>query len=300
MTTPNSTATAVAVKTAPEAPAATAVVPMTEKGIRIAEAKERNAMAIAIRGTQWGKELDSPKAVAAIAHYCQLNGLDPLRHIDILGGNIYPNATVYRERGAPLLIDGTIRMDEPQFIHRDERLDKLATFDTPEGKWALVEVGRRMQARIEHAAPEDATGAAVVRMHLKSGATVVGVNWCGGMSKEKKRKDGSKYRSDPIGDAEPTKTAVSRAERRAWLRVIDLSPQYAAQMGRIEASIKVVNRELKEIAVEETEADARVHPTPLLKHGENAYETGANPAETDTRSAEDEEFELRMAEDDGR
>ena len=93
--------------------------------------------------------------------------------------------------------------DEPDFVNADARLDDLAAKGD---KWAIEELTRRIKARIQHAIPEKALAACVQRFRIpSSGAVIVGVNWCGGGSRK----------SDPVGDAEPTKTAQTRARRRA-------------------------------------------------------------------------------------
>ena len=61
--------------------------------------------AAAIAGESWGKAL-SPHTQAAVARYALEAGLDPVRHLYVLGGNIYVNAEAYRDllaaRGAAI------------------------------------------------------------------------------------------------------------------------------------------------------------------------------------------------------
>jgi hypothetical protein len=59
--------------------------------------KERNQLVAAIRGTQWGKDV-SADTQRAVAHYCYENGLDPVRHVELLGGKIYLTAEFYAAR----------------------------------------------------------------------------------------------------------------------------------------------------------------------------------------------------------
>ena len=279
----------------------------------VAEAKELNALVVAIRGTQWGQDC-SPAIQRAVAHYCNRNGIDAVRHIEVLGGRIYLNAQFYDERGAPLVLAGTVVFEAPQFVHDDPRLATLVVNGlTPTMKeWAAREYENRTRLRIELGIPDDATGACVYRARV--GDTVlVGHNWCGGSTKVKKKKDGTSYRYDPVGDAEPVKTAQSRAKRRAWRQIVVAVPALEATVGAIEASVKLVNAELAEIVTAEHEDAARDKMrTPLLKHGDNPYETGVasphadaaagTPLETDAplidnepRSREEEEFELGLA-----
>lgn len=240
----------------------------------IQAAKERTALIAAIRGTQWGASC-SPEAVRAVAHYCNINGLDAVRHVEVLGSRIYLTAEFYRERGADLLLDGTIVPQEPQNIAHDDRLDVLATRDDEMGKWAREESDRRVRARIQYGVDEDAPGAAVVRFVLRSGAIIVGCNWIQGPGGKKR---------DPVGQAEPTKTAITRAERRAWRQVIDAVPAFRERVAGIEASAKTVSAELSVLRSEEKAAAPSPHPAKLLQHGDDAYVTDA-PAYHDRLAA---------------
>jgi hypothetical protein len=64
-----------------------------------------------------------------------------------------------------------------------------------------------------------------------TGQTVVGVNWCGGGSRQR----------DPVGDSEPTKTAITRAARRAWKQVAEVLPTFGAEFASFEVAAKGVN-----------------------------------------------------------
>lgn len=283
-------------KDAKAPPTAVAAVP-SERQMYLQQAKERTALIASIRGTQWGSQC-SPEVVRAVAHYCNMNGLDAVRHVEVLGGRIYLTAEFYREQGAELLLNGLIVPDEPVLIHHDERLDLLVQREDSTGAWAKAELERRIQARIQYGVDEDSPGAAIVRFRLKSGATIIGVNWIGG--KESKKKD-------PVGNAEPAKTAITRAERRAWRQVVEAIPEFRDKVQHIEVRAKLATAEVAEIRAEEEEAEPPKHPTPLLKHGDNAYETGvatepaAEPAAEpvpENRTQEDEDFELELDRED--
>jgi len=192
-----------------------------EAELRIAENKAKNRVAAAIRGTVWSKDL-SAEGVYALAEYCRSNGLDPLRHIEVLGGKPYLTATLYEERAAPLIQSGALVPHEPEFINADARLDALAATGDA---WAIEESTRRIRARIMHGVPEKAAAAVVCRITVAaSGQTVVGVNWCGGGVRSR----------DPVGDAEPTKTAITRAGRRAWKQVAEVVPTFGQQFASME------------------------------------------------------------------
>lgn len=139
--------------------------------------------------SSWGKEI-SVSARAAVVRYCLEIGADPLRHVFVLGGNVYLNAEFYRELVAA---NPKFLRDEVDFIHDDTRATK-------------EERERRAQLRVEYAVPENAPGAAIVTLHYAGRGPFIGCNWAG--AKEK----------DPVGKAEPTKSAQSRAYRKAAMK----------------------------------------------------------------------------------
>lgn len=193
----------------------------------IAHNKMKNEVAAAIRGTVWGKDLNAAQT-RAVAEYARVNNIDAVRHIEVLGGKIYLTAELYEERGAPLMQARVVIKDEPDYINVDERLDKLAASGVD---WAKAEVERRQRERIRWRAPEEAKAIVVQRIYIAGvEKPIVGVNWCGGTSKR-----------DPVGDAEPTKTAASRAARRAWKQIVEVIPQYGAQFQIIEQRADAVN-----------------------------------------------------------
>lgn len=224
-----------------EAAPGTAVATQSATAARIEKTRntlrERNELVAAIRGTQWGKEAN-PEMQRAIAHYCYENGLDPVRHVELLGGRIYLTAELYDEKGAPLIRAGIVQPQMPEFIHVDDRLEALAkTGDA----WATELVTRRLRLRIEHAVPEGAKAAVVQRFQIQGGAVILGVNWCGGTSKR-----------DPVGEAEPTKTALTRARRRAWKQIADVVPGYGEIVRPLEATARIASEALPVSIVEPT------------------------------------------------
>jgi hypothetical protein len=251
---------------------------------RLAELRERNELVAAIRGTQWGKDI-TPQVARAVAHYCNTNGLDPVRHVEILGGKIYLTAEFYEERGAPLLLTGAVRKADPDFINADSRLDKLAA----EGdEWAVGESTRRIRLRIQHGVPEKAAAAVVQRFTLESGAQVIGVNWCGGTG-----------RRDPVGDAEPSKTAITRAARRAWKQIAEVIPGYGAIVKPLEASARIASNEIPVEVV-----DAPCGPKALVEGGYGDAGAAVNnapvpPAQhADDPAGRDDDFEDEDWQDD--
>ena len=193
----------------------------------VAENKARNAVARAIRGTQWGKDL-GPEGAYALAEYCRANGLDPVRHVEVLGGRPYLTAEYYREQAAPLIRAGVIIPQPIDFINADARLTTMAEAGD---EWAKQENTRRMRERIRLNAPEKAAAVAVKRLMVaKTGEVIEGTNWCGGGVRQR----------DPVGDAEPTKTAETRAERRAWRQLAEVVSEYGQRVRQVEASVEQV------------------------------------------------------------
>lgn len=252
--TTTSTTTAVATQEKPEKSEVAKRV-----DARVAELRERNALIAAIRGTQWGKDVTRDVAMA-VAHYCNTNGLDATRHVEMLGGKIYLTAEFYEERGAPLLLAGEVTKAQPDFINADARLDELAAKGDA---WAIEESTRRIRLRIQHGVPEAAAAAVIQKLTLASGTEIIGVNWCGGGIRGKTKWD---KEADPIGEAEPSKTAITRAARRAWKQIAEVIPGYGAAVKPIEAAAKIVSEQLPVSVVD------KPHETKALAgSGEDPY-----------------------------
>ena len=220
----------------------------------VAQMRARNAMVAQIRGTQWGLGIDS-RAARAVANYCLEMGLDPVRHVELLGGRIYLTSEFYQERAAPLIRSGEVVPHEPEFINVDPRLDVLAKDeDAATAAWAKAEKLRRVKARIEHNVPEGAVSTCVQRCTIAvTNKTIVGVNWCGGGTRKKYASGGVLKDADPIGDLEPTKTSITRAGRRMWRQVADVIVEYGRQIKPIEARAELINEGLDDLTPEEVQ-----------------------------------------------
>lgn len=217
--------------------------------------RQKNAIVAAIRGTIWSKDLNETQ-VRAVAQYARETGIDPVRHIEVLGGRIYLTADFYAERGAPLLRAGKVVLHETEYINVDPRLETLAKQDNAAGKWAETEIAHRQMQRIKYCAPEKSLAIAVVRITIpQTGATFVGVNWCGGNG-----------RRDPVGDAEPTKTAETRAARRAWRKIVTVLPELETAVANIEARARMVEGEFVEAAIDTPKA---LPKTTQIEQGEH-------------------------------
>ncbi|MGV3707587.1 MAG: hypothetical protein ACO1Q7_02020 [Gemmatimonas sp.] len=225
--------------------------------------RQRNQMQAAIRGTTWGKDLH-PGVVRAVSEYCRLNNLDPQRHVEVLGGRIYLTATLYEERGAPLILAGIVTKAEPEHINADPRLDEMAK-DGDE--WAKEESKRRKRLRVKWNVPEKAAAVVVQRFKVNgllvgqtNDTTIVGVNWCGGG-----------IRKDPVGDAEPSKTAESRAARRAWKQIADAVGSFGEQFEKMEAMTVTLNNMLVESAAQEAQLAAAQKPRAIAATSQGGY-----------------------------
>ncbi len=184
----------------------------------IDERRAQNMVAQQIKGTVWGKQLGDAGS-RALAEWCRARNIDPVLHVDVLGGRVYLNAEFYRERGAPLIQRGVVGLPSFDHMEHDDRLDAL---EKAGDEWARDERVRRVRLRIKHNVPEKAKAAVVCTIRV--GATEVeGVNWCGGGVKA----------NDPVGESEPSKTAESRAERRAWRRIVAVVPAFAEAVGDV-------------------------------------------------------------------
>lgn len=273
-----------------------------------AAAKARREIVQQIKGTQWGKDC-SPEVAYAVARWSLDNGVDAVRHVEVLGGKPYLNGDFYLEKAAPFVMSGELRYDEPRFVHADpglilmanRKLEEVPEWEQPQVEWAREELFRRFQARVDRGIPHDATGACIFTVHTKSGTPLPGVNWCGGESKVKNGKNG-KYRGDPIGDAEPTKTAQTRAARRALRQIIEAFPDspLARSVGKIEASAKALVAEVSAIAKAEADALPSPHPVNLLSVGETSYEVGAVPEPVEAPAPIDEATRLAAVARDAR
>lgn len=215
--------------------------------------KERNAIATAIKGTLWGKDA-SQDTIRAVSEYAYRTGIDPVRHIDLLGGKIYLNADYYKEKAAPLIAAGDVSPPALRNVAADPRLLPLMEGTSSLATWAREEHNARLVARIMHGVPEEAVAAFVCTITLRSGLSVDGANWVGGSKK-----------NDPVGMANPTLTAETRAERRAWRRLIEVQPALMPDAAKAEAIASEINDTIPEAEITERgELPVRPAVLPLM------------------------------------
>lgn len=202
---------------ADESPTTAVARPLPEAyRVAIEERKALNEVSRQIANQSWGKSLDG-NTVRAIAEYARRYHIDPATELDILGGRIYRNANYFIRRGGDLLRRGIVTDIQVAHVNADPRLDALVSRNVA---GAQDELDRRTLARIKHNIPDGAKGACVVSISLASGALVEGANYAG-------------LEKDPVGTANPGKTAESRAYRRAWRLLVDTIPELSAEEGEI-------------------------------------------------------------------
>jgi hypothetical protein len=198
------------------------------------QAKMIRDVAVAVAETGWGKEI-SPIARAAIVRYCLEIGADPVRHVHVLGGNVYMNAAFWMDLVAA---NPKFLRAKTEFIHDDKRADD-------------EERERRKAQRLVYGVPEDAPGAAVVTLfYAGDRGPFIGVNWAGVRDK------------DPVGKAEPTKSAETRAYRRAAMKA---EPAWFGKHPQLKSSQEVL-----------------VQGRELEKNGESLPEIGNTPVATES------------------
>lgn len=198
--------------------------------------KMQNQVAAEIAKISWGQALEV-STVRALAAWGREYNVDVITEIDLLGNKPYLNARYYLRRLGGLVDEGKVEYAVSDFVQNDERLMTLASERGPDDQKltqtaldAQKEVTRRVLMRIKYGIPEKAAASCLFRVKLHSlSEEVVGVNWCGNNSRGK---------SDPVGDAEPTKTAETRAARRAMRLLVAHVPAVATEIYQTETSLE--------------------------------------------------------------
>ena len=135
-------------------------------------------------------------------------------------------------------------------VLRHEGLDELVKAGGEMAKPATDEIERRKWFRIQHNIPEGVKGAALVTILPAKGAPVFGANYAGSVGKK----------SDPVGDAEPGKTAETRAYRRAWRHLINTVPELSAEEGYLAEEGTAIEGVVSELVQESAEIIASQRP----------------------------------------
>lgn len=238
-----------------------------------------NIMAAEVAKLSWGATLDV-RTARSIAEWGQRHHVDVTQEIDLLGGRVYLNGKFYIRRIGELIREGKVASMTFEHVNHDPRLEELAKAGD---EWAREEHARRLRLRIKHNIPDKATGACICRIqHVHMTEPVEGVEFCGG---------GTSTSKDPVGDAEPMKTAETRAARRAGRLLASHVPELR-DIERVEASVGVIEAEIEHDR--QVNAPRRV-VTPALAAGE--YDEPPAPPPPPTRTADDEALDLLAAQE---
>lgn len=203
-----------------------------------AQAEQELALSRRIEACEWGSGSSvirgssfSPQLRLALAAFCYTTRADPQTHVDILGGKPYLNSAYWaekvashphhynleqinitdgKEEGYRSLATGAIdRGDRPMALKWGACADQIADlriqFSPPKGAVAAYATIIR---RFIPSAPLGEIEAGRVKNIDQYIVEVREANWVGGNS-------GNTRKRDPVGMAEPEKTARSRSMRRA-------------------------------------------------------------------------------------
>lgn len=210
---------------------------------------------------QWGKNLDKQSA-RAIAEYARAYQIDPVQEIDLMGGAIYLNAKFYIRKLAEKIEAGLVDYAGADHVEDDPRLEQLGE----EGK---KERERRLRERVHHAIPDKAKSAVVFRVKLKSMTEeLAAANWAGGGVKAKVVSGGKvvvSEQNDPIGEAEPEKSAETRAARRCIRFLASHMPALAQEIEVAQAAAEELRPMLEEAHErnKRLEAGLQLHELPV-------------------------------------
>jgi len=227
--------------------------------------------ATTIAGISWGSKM-SEDTRYAVARWCTMAGIDPIRHIDVLGSRIYDNAQLYMDALAAM----------PEFSHDETYM--LAPLDRRPIDAAVVGAenakqlekdrhdlnAERLRLQMKYEVPQnindfpDTAAAALVILHFKDGTQVEGVNWAGSMGRKRTNtRNPDAGPADPIGDGSAVKTAITRAYRKAAKKKVPIwfrEGSFGELMSRAEGGILSDRTHLKAAGID-PDAPEVVAPT---------------------------------------
>jgi hypothetical protein len=248
---------------------------------QLAENRQRAIVgraAVALSETGWGKDLSEP-ARKATARYALELGTDPLRHWEVLGGNLYDTAELWMDvAAAHPEYDGF----DIEYLNEDARLNK-------------AENAKRAKQRARWCMP-DAPAVCLVRLYRKDKSRpFIAANHAGEYKVPKLSRTGQPgTHLDPIGMENPGKTARTRAFRSAAKTAFPLwfmSHQLPAESGIAVDKLKTeaegviredratLKRQRAELGPDEPEA-VEIQPGLSIKAGQAAATTPVKIPET--------------------
>lgn len=203
--------------TATEKPESTAVATRPAQTPSAYTARERAGIAAeaTIARLSWGKDIEDRTAQAVVL-WCRRHDIDPVTEMDVLGNKPCPNAKWYARKIGALIGKGLEGLSEDQVQDIPDDLPAYADQETKD--WTAKERNRRFRERTLYGIPHEAVGACVVRIKLRGLDEISGASWAGGKTAVKIASGGVLKRgaeADPIGEAFPVESAVTRAYRKA-------------------------------------------------------------------------------------
>lgn len=258
------TGTAVVLPEIPE----NAIEQLRQRGAaEVAIRKEMTKIYKQIEGAEWGAAL-SKNARAMIAELCQITKANPMLHINILGGKPDLNAKFWadlaanhpahvrhEQRDLSPSVDALLRQQAQRHFDRArplpdgaEKVERLARAFALEEQADAIERDRAGWSPRETATAVVETTvyrytnqamALLAQGKVPAAWEIVAItecNWAGGFGvQQRPKKNGGAFAvSDPIGDADPGKTARTRSLRRT------LEKAYSAWMGPYSAQLQKV------------------------------------------------------------
>ncbi len=271
----------------------------TQELFRTLEGMEWGGGSAAVKGSSF-----SPQTRYALAQFCQITRANPMTQVDILGGKPYLNVHYWKDRVSndPMFVDDWQRDISKSAeatlrdMGRDEEADQLrylreVKYRAPDWATNVVETGIR---RWMNAAPMEAirSGALPFEEAQKWIVEITDFNFAGGRPLAKKR-DGGTYQADPVGEAEPAKTAASRSYRRTSEKAFSswMTP-FAEQIRKAEDAIdaewELVQEAPRQLAPGEPQAvgTGAGEPTQASSEGARALPIRGEPVEEEDLEGE--------------
>jgi hypothetical protein len=226
-------------------------------GLEVARRGEVARLFRMLEGMEWGSGTQvvkgssfSPTTRQAFAEFCYAARANPMYHVDVLGGKPFLNAKYWSDR----------INTEPNFV--DFALANISDDAAKRAEWGVPEWATQAYEctirKLANFAPVAKIRSGEVSDWERYLVAVSECNWAGNKPKGRTR-DGKEYEADPIGNAEPAKTARTRALRRcaatafpAWM---------AAEEARIQKLESAVEAEFSVLRTERA-ADADSLPRP--------------------------------------
>jgi hypothetical protein len=223
-----------------------------------------------LAGLSWGKKL-SPETRKDVARYALSQGTDPARHWEVLGGNLYDKSELWMDL---VSAQDDCLGTEKDFIHFDDRASD-------------EENKRRELERIKHGVPDDAPAACVVTIHRQGKLPAIGVNWAGSYQvarlsrksiAEAKADPEGQIHDDPVGDENPTKSAYTRAFRKAAKTAYPLHFKRTKKAERDEGiDLTALDQIEGQIQTEREEVKAQNATLPRMADAPKALESEREP-----------------------